>query len=154
MKKSTLNFYKYYDWAAASLGGYASAKMAVFSYLYSFYENQKNCFPSYKDISKRLMIGEATAKRAIDELVKIGIIRKYSPKGDGGCNFRYSNEYEINESKVAELKALYKHGNAAETTKADAITEAVEDPETAEFKVNATDCISLAAYFRSQRPKV
>ena len=158
MKKNTLNFYKFYDWAAYSLGGYTSAKMAVFSYLYSFHENEKPCFPSYKEIADRLGIGEATAKRAIAELVKIGIIQKHSPKIDGGCNFRCSNEYEINDAKVWELKAKYRHRNAAETTN---VTAAVEDPDKAidetakaEFKVNSSDCFNLAAYLRSQRPKV
>lgn len=129
MKKSTLNFYKFYDWAAYSLGGYASPKMAVFSYLYSFHENEKRCFPSYKDIAVRLMISEATAKRAIKELAELGIIWKFSPNVDGGCDFRQSNEYLINESKVAALKAKYKNRNAAETPKADATTAIIEDPD-------------------------
>lgn len=102
-------FYKTYDWAAYSLGGYADIKTAVFVFLYSFYENKRRCFPSLSEISNRLYHSRATVNRAIQELVKIGLIVKV--KG----NFRYSNEYKISEKKVAELQSEYKKFVKSET---------------------------------------
>ena len=102
-------FYKTYDWVAYSLGGYGDIKTALFVFLYSFYENKRRCFPSLTEISNRLYHGRSTVNRAINELVKIGLIEKV--KG----NFRYSNEYKIIEKKVAELQAEYKKFVKSET---------------------------------------
>lgn len=107
MKRSL--YYKIYDWAAYSLGGYADTKTAVFSFLYSFHESKRRCFPSLTEISNRLYSSRPTVNRAIKELVKIGLIEKV--KG----NFRYSNEYKINEKTVTKLKAAYYKFEKSET---------------------------------------
>ena len=86
---------KFYNWAAYYFGGYASAKMVVFSYLYSFYENKKNCSKSINDISKELYMSRSTIIRAINELKQYKLIeKKLSYNG---------NSYKINEKRINEI---------------------------------------------------
>jgi DNA-binding transcriptional regulator YhcF (GntR family) len=86
-----LEFYKNYSWAAVKLGGMASAATIVFSIIYSYHENGKECFLSLNEFANLIQCGRSTVQRALDQLKGCGIIWTED------CNYRNSKTYIINE---------------------------------------------------------
>lgn len=89
-----LEFYKVYSWAAVQLGGMASAETMVFSVIWSFYENNKECFISLSEFAALIGCGKSTIQRAIRKLEYKNVIY-IEP-----CNYRNSNSYTVDERIV------------------------------------------------------
>ena len=108
MVRNVNGYLKIYEWAIYSLG--LTSKMVVFSYLYSFYENNNyNNYQSFAEISKRLFMSVSTVQNAIRELLKIGLIEKEIYNSN--CHCRRGNRYNINQNKVNELIELWVKNN-------------------------------------------
>lgn len=89
-----------------------SAKL-VLLYLSTCYNNKKSSvYPKQKTIAKKIGISERSTVRAIDELVKAGLIIKE-------CNY-YTNRYKITSRMTAERPRNQKNFNSdnmADTTR-------------------------------------
>lgn len=105
------DFYKTYMWAAVRLGGMANPKTVVFSIIYSYYENNNECYMSYQELADRIGCNRRTVIRAVAELCGIGVIVS------GECNFRRTNQYHINESIVKDWQSQYHEGKEQKQVK-------------------------------------
>lgn len=99
--KESEKYLKTYYWAASQLGGLCKPETQIFSIIYSFDENGRECFCSYEDFAKKMHCGRATVARAIKRLTEKQIIYI------GISNYRNSNTYLINYELVDQWKKLY-----------------------------------------------
>jgi hypothetical protein len=86
-----LEFYKNYSWAAVKLGGMASVATIIFSIIYQYHENGKECFVSLSEFANLIQCGKSTVQRALKQLEATGVIWIEQ------SNYRNSNTYTINE---------------------------------------------------------
>lgn len=95
-----LEFYKAYSFAAYKLG-MASTEYALFTIIYSYYENGGECFYSLKGWADMIYVSTSSIQRAIKNLKKKGIISV------SACNYTDSLQYYINENVVEIWKQDY-----------------------------------------------
>lgn len=100
-----LEFYKGYSWAAEKLGGMCSPEFAIFTIIYSFYENKRDCFYSLSGFAKLISCSRSTVQRALKHLKAMDCIIADE------CNFTNSMQYIVNERTVSAWKKAWQKNN-------------------------------------------
>ena len=108
MKAKRLDFIKVYSWAAARLGGMCAPETVAFSIIYSYDENGKDCFISYKTFAEWSGRTKRTMMTAIKRLQDAGLIEVYNKDSH---NLQTETNLYVPTRKAEEWREMWEREN-------------------------------------------